>query len=210
MRKLKTQTSNAIAYSQHLLSFLFAQKEAALKVQRVYLFGSAVRGQLENKSDIDLFIECDSGDEQRVRQLAKAALIRFISSKEQIKWKLLKFSYPFSFQVGKLKEWELKSSIVSEGLLLFSRKPSETLGERRVVFVIQYPPLKREYIKIKRILFGRSEKEYKESGLVKELNGEQLTSTVFLIPKEAQTRMIEILSREKIEFAMREIVLVES
>jgi len=210
VRRLKTQTNNAISYGLHFLSFFFVQKEAAVKVQAVYLFGSAVRGQMEKKSDLDLFFECSPGDEQRVRQLAEAARLRFVSSKEYAKWKLLKFTYPFSFQIGKLKEWGLKSSIASEGMLLFSRKLQESSGQRKVLFLISYPQSKRGYIRIKRLLFGRSEKEYRDSGLVKESGGEQLNSTSFLIPKEAQTRMIEILAGEKVDFSMREMILVES
>jgi len=210
VRRLKIQTSNTISYSLHFLSFFFAQKEAAVKVQAVYLFGSAVRGQLEKKSDIDLFMECASGDEQRVSQLVDAALVRFIFSKEYGKWKLLKFTYPFSVQTGQLKKWELHLSITSEGILLFSRKPQGSSGQRKVLFLIRYPQAKRDYIHLKRLLFGRTEKEYRDSGSVKEFGGEQLNSTSFLIPKEAQTKMIEVLSKEKVDFTMREMILVES
>ncbi len=209
MSTLKTQTANAIAYTLDLLSFLFLAREAGSRVKAIYLFGSAVRGELEPESDIDLFIESSLKDEEKVKRLADSAIFKFTSSRDYQKWKLFKFTYPFTVQVGRLAEWDLKLSIASEGILLYSKEHPVFPGERKVLFTIRYPPSKKGYISLRRRLFGRDEPEYREQGLLHDFRGTKLGSHVFLIPKEEQSRMMEILGKEKVIFSMKEIMVLE-
>ena len=58
VKRLNKQTAKAIAYAQDALTFLFLDNEEKGKIKGIYLFGSAVRGELEKESDIDLFIDC--------------------------------------------------------------------------------------------------------------------------------------------------------
>ena len=202
---MKTQTSNAIAYCFDLLGFVFQNPEAGKKIKAIYVFGSAVRGELHTKSDIDLFIECAAQDEIRAEQLANSGIVKFTVSKDYHKWKLLHFTYPFSIQVGKISEWDLKLSIASEGILLYSTGNIISDGTRSVLFTITYPAHKKGYIKVRRLLFGRDEEFYQGTGIVSSMRGKKISSTVFIIPKEEQTRMIDILAKAKVEFSMNEI-----
>lgn len=206
---MKTQTANALAYCQDLLSFVFQNKEAADKIDAAYLFGSAVRGELQKNSDIDLFFSCKPVHEERVKKLVDSGIIRFTSSLDYQKWKLLKFTYPFSFHTGDLKEWDLKLSIASEGILLYGKQVM-LQGERYVLFTISYPLKKNRYVSLRRLLFGRDEEVYAQKGVVQQLGGKKLSAHVFLLPKEEQSSMIEILSKEKVSFSMKEVVLLES
>lgn len=192
-----------------MLSFAFQNKEIAEKTKAIYLFGSAVRAELTKESDIDLFFDCDRQDEDHVKRLADSGTVKFEQSKDFEKWKLLKFKHPFSVQSGNLSEWELKTSIASEGILLYSKKKILEEGERRAIFMIKHPKEKKEYMKIKRLLFGRTEEEYKEKGLIQSVKGAKLSSNVFIVPKDEQTRIKETLIKEKIEFSMKEIVVFE-
>ncbi|MEK6857757.1 MAG: hypothetical protein AABX39_04180, partial [Nanoarchaeota archaeon] len=157
-----------------------------------------------------LFFDCDRQDEELVKKLTESGIVKFEQSKDFEKWKFLKFKYPFSVQSGNLKEWELKTSIASEGFLLYSKKRILEEGERKVVFVIKHPAKKKEYIRIKRILFGRTEEHYKGKGLIQSMNGLQLSSNVFIIPKDEQSKIKELLTKEKIDFSMRETIMLES
>ena len=210
MRKLKIQSSNALAYCFNLLSFLFQSAEVPSKIKAIYVFGSAVRGGLEKGSDIDLFVECAKSDDARVRSLIHSAIVKFTSSQDYEKWKLFKFTYPFSVQVGRLEEWDLKLSIASEGLLLYQIRQPFPSGERMILCSITYPKKKKEYIKLRRWLFGRDESYYRGTGIISEMRGKKISSTVFLIPQHEQTRMIGLLSKKKVDFTMEEIVVLES
>ncbi len=99
-------------------------------INSIYLFGSAVRKELMETSDIDIFIDCSPENEKNINGIAKAALSRFYKSKDYDKWRLLRFTHDISLQVGKLEEWKLKSSIMSEGIVLYSKKPLELKLER--------------------------------------------------------------------------------
>ncbi len=187
---------------------MFQHREAGTAIKAVYLFGSAVRGQLHKDSDIDLFVECEIRDGKRVEQLMNAAISRFIVSKDFYKWKLLNFTYPFSVQTGKLEEWDLKESIASESIALYSQKPAFVEGERSILFVITLPTEKKKYIRIRRLLFGRDETFYRGTGIIVEMRGEKLGSNVFRVPQTEQGKMMGILSKEKIDFSMKELIVM--
>lgn len=206
---MKTQTSNAISYCFDLLSFIFQNKDFSDRIKRIYFFGSAVRGELNEDSDIDIFFDCEKKHELKIKKCVDSGIIKFMQSQDYAKWKLLKFTYHFSAHLGDLNEWDLKLSISSEGYLLYSKKAVIDIGNREAIFKIKYPEIKREYIKIKRLLFGRNEEYYKDGGLIQSLNGSKLCSNVFMVPKEEQTRMIDFLAKQKIDFSMKEIIVVE-
>ena len=206
---MKTQTLDALSYCYDVCTFIFGNKDAE-RIQSIYLFGSAVRGELTKKSDIDVFIDCSKADENDVKRIVDSGIVKFQSSLDYKKWKLLKFTYPFSIKVGRIKEWDLKLSIASEGLLLFSRHTNLQEGNRMVLFSIEYPAEKKRYIQVRRILFGRDESQFQEGGAVRPARGQKISSHVFLIPKEEQSQMIELLSKEKVEFSMKEVNLLGS
>lgn len=212
MRTLKAQTVNAISYCFDLLSFIFQNQEAGKKIKSVHLFGSAVRGDLGKKSDIDIFVECEKEDEARVRSLVDSGLIKFTASQDYQKWKLFHFIYPFSTPIGQLVEWELKLSIASEGILLYNRKGisnASNMGERKVLFILNYSKKKKEYIKVRRLIFGRDESYYQGTGLLPKYKGQRISTNVFMVPKEYQGLIMDALSREKVIFSMKEIVVLD-
>ena len=62
---------------------------------------------------------------------------------------------------------------------------------------------------MRRLLFGRDEDFYEGTGLIQTMQGKKLSSTVFIIPKEEQAKMMEVLSKNKINFSMKEVILLE-
>lgn len=202
MKKLNKQTSRAIAYAQNALSFLTLDNS----INSIYLFGSSVRGELEEESDIDIFIDC-SENEKDIENRAKESLSRFYSSKDYDKWKILRFTYPLSVKVGKLDEWELKASISAEGIQLYSKQTTLISSAKQVLFVFSLPAKKTKYLKLVRELYGRKEKGYSGKGMVDELKGKKLSSNVIIIPTENCEIIKKLLNQEKIEYSFREMVL---
>lgn len=207
---MQTQTVNALSYCFNLLVFVFNNKEAGDKIKSIYLFGSAVRGELHKQSDIDLFIECELEHEERVKRLVDSGMVKFQASRDFQKWKNWHFTFPFAVHLGKLSEWDLKLSIASEGIIIYNKSINLNDAKRMVLFIIDYPKSKNGYIKVRRALFGRDEKQFKPGGIIQKLTGRKISAHVFIIPKEEQVKMINFLSREKIEFSMKEINLLES
>lgn len=206
---MNKQSQLAISYAQNALSFLFLDKILSGAIERVYLFGSAVRSELDEESDIDLFIECAKHHIDTVEKHSKAALNIFYDSQDYVKWQKLQFKYPLSIMVGVLKEWELHLSIVAEGILLYSRKAELVLGKREILFTLQLPKDKATYLRCARTLFGRTEKQFRDKGLIGQIQGKRLSSSVFIVPQDALYRCIEYLSKEKIQYSFREIQVFE-
>ena len=199
----------AIAYAQNALSFVFLDSGINDYITAVYLYGSAVRNELSEESDIDIFIDCKAGKEKILEGITKAAISRFYKSKDFDKWKLFKFNYNISFQTGDLITWQLKTSIIAEGILLYSKKSEIFPAERKVIFTYDLPKNKREYLHFIRNLFGRKEEEYKDLGLLGDVSGQKISSNVIIIPKENQQKITEFMQKEKINYSMKEICVFE-
>lgn len=199
----------SIAYVQNALSFIFLDSSIDDTIRGIYLYGSAVRGELTDDSDIDIFIDCRSADEDDIEGLAKAALSRFYKSKDYDKWKLFKFDYPISVQAGDLSAWKLKTSITAEGILIYSKKSEIIPAERKVLFTFDLPREKKQYVRFIRCLFGRKEKGYRDEGLLGKANGKKLSANVIIVPGENQQKITEFLQKEKINYSMKEICVFE-
>lgn len=194
-----------VAFAANALSFVFLDKQLFGKIKNVYLFGSAVRHELGPESDIDLFVDCEAKDEDFVRKGFEAGLQTFYSSRDYEKWRLLGLKNKFSVHAGNLEEWELKSSVLAEGLLLYGTpKVLKAKGERKVFFVISLPKQKAKYLRLKRQLEGRKEKYLKTKGLLEELKGTKLGPNVYAIPKEHQKQLMEFFEANKIKYRMIE------
>ena len=205
MKKLNRQTLQSIAYSQNASSFVFLDSEINDLINAIYLYGSAARGELEKESDIDLFIDCNTGHEKDVEGIAKAALSRFYQSKDYEKWKRYKFQHPISIQAGELKTWQLKISILGEGIQLYAKNPIKTTTQRQVLFVCTLPKEKKAYLRFARILFGRKETGYKDQGLLGQTKGRKLSSNVILIAQENQQPIADFLKKEKVDYYRIEV-----
>ncbi|MBS3157665.1 nucleotidyltransferase domain-containing protein, partial [Candidatus Woesearchaeota archaeon] len=177
------QTLKAIAYVQNALSFIFLQNDIRDKVNSIYLYGSAVRGELLKESDIDVFIDCDPSYENNVKAISNSSLSKFYVSDDYKKWEILRFTNNISIEAGEFMRWELKTSILAEGILLYSKKPEILPATRKVLFTFQLPKKKKIYFNLTRALYGRKEKGYKEHGFLKEANGHKIASNVIIVPK---------------------------
>jgi len=206
--KKLSELLKSIAYIQNYLSFLFLDRKS-IYVNQIYLYGSVVRGTLTKDSDIDIFINCNSKYEKIIEIIAKSSISKFYKSKDYEKWKYLNYDYPISVKTGNFKEWELKKSILSEGILLYSKELSISLPERKVLFIFNLPKDKRKYLSFVRELFGRKEQGYKDSGFLGKLQGIKLSSNILFIPKENQQKLMNFLQKKNIDYSMKETYIFD-
>lgn len=209
MRTLIKQTAQSIAYAQHALSFVFLDASLVSLIRTIYIYGSAVRGELDKQSDIDLFVDCDPTHQADVEKRVRAAFLRFSQSRDYEKWSQLGFSYPISIFAGDLAEWELKTSIMAEGIVLYSKQPHRFPSERFILFTLALPSNKKKYLLLTRSLFGRKEKMVHDGGLLGSVHGQKISSHVFLVPKEHQRTVLQFLAKEKADYSLKEICVFE-
>lgn len=215
---MNKQTSKAIAYAQNALSFVFLDPTITNKCNAVYFFGSAARGVMEEESDIDLFFDYESffsdttRDEKMIGEkesAIQAALSRFSKSNDFKKWKQLEFNPPFSVSVGKLKEWELRTSVLADGILLYSKETLTFVIKRQILITYTLPQKKTKYLYFVRTLFGRKEEGYKDTGIVGACNAKRIATTVILVPKEHAENIFTFLQKEKIEYSFIEVGIIQ-
>ena len=198
------QVHNALGYAYNALAFLF-DAELQKKISTIYLFGSAVRQELEEGSDIDLFIDCLPPDENFVQKRAEVNLGKFYKSKDYEKWKRLGTTNAISITAGELRTWALKKSVLSEGLLLYKNTAIEKGDfDRKVLVIFDVPKAKPKYLRFTREFFGR--KEYAQHGRIGELGGERVSANVIIIAQSSLPTVQKFLQKHKVNYRMMQFL----
>ena len=187
------------------MSFLF--RTPGIKssdIKSIFLFGSVARGDFDDDSDIDIFINTDKNNEKELDKFSKIAMKNFYESDEMKKFVLFGVENPISIKCGNVEKWGLFGSIKSDGVLLYSSSISPFFRKH---FLVELKPIsdvaKRN--RIIRKLAGRKEKNRKEKGMVEQIGGQVLDSRHYIMPAEKITSVTRVLSRENAIFEMREI-----
>lgn len=198
MKELKFK-QELIAYASAFVSFLLPKVEG---VKEIILFGSAARGEAGKESDIDLFFDVEKKeDEEKIEKIIKEELKKFYKSKIAETWILKGIKNPININVGKIEEWKLKRSIISEGISLYG-KYKEIPKNMKGFVLFNMTPIKNitKRNRIIRELFGRKEKNYSKKGIVGEINGKKLSASSFVIPKEHTDKILKLLGKEKVNY----------
>ena len=185
-----------IAYSEAFVSFVISKIE---DVNKIILFGSVARGEADKESDIDIFFDIDKGKENKIKETLNNELGKFYKSNIAEVWKLKGISNEIKNYVGKLEEWKLKRSIISEGIVLYGKYEENPKNLKSFVY-FNLLPIKNiaKRNSIIRKLFGRIEKKYTSRGLVEELGGTKLSASSFIIPLSHGSRIRNLLNKEKV------------
>lgn len=199
-----------IAYALDFVSFLINKLDVeASKINAVYLFGSASRGEADADSDIDIFVDTDDKNLESKLENIKSEF--YESSKFKNYWRLLRIENDFSFTVGALDEWEdLKRSIISSGIVLYSKYKEKFKGEIYAMFKIESKKKRSDNIRVWRMLYGYTQKvgkkAYTKKGLVKELGGAKLAQSLFVVPLEKADTVLKEIRSKKLKYKMIQII----
>ena len=188
-----------LSYVYNAFAFML-DAELLPKIRAIYLFGSAVREELEAESDIDIFVDCSSADEDFVQKRASANIANFYKSKDFEKWHRLKVTNPISITAGELHTWKLRQSILTEGLVLYRTAiaaGAEEL-EREVLLVYELPKSKILYLSFVRAMFGR--KGYETPGHLAELLGKKISPNAIIIPQQSLPKAQKFFQKYKIKY----------
>lgn len=187
-------------------SFLLDSKFAE-KINAIVLFGSVARGDFDEESDIDIFVDTGYDIEGEL----KSALKLFEDSEEWKKWKLRGISNDISIKSGNMENWSLKRDVAGSGLLLYGKYKQMPEGMKYYMMIrASTAAFERKHkVKIWRKLYGYSQKvgskKYVISGLIDTFGGKRLGRDIFIIPAEKRNEMVDFLTKNKIDYKVNEI-----
>ena len=193
-----------ISYALAFTSFLLRRVQ---NVNAVVLFGSVARGDYDNESDIDLFIETEES-EKKIEETLKL----FKKSKEHEKYLDLGIENQISLKVGKLKDWSsLRESILDNGITLYGKY--ENLPENLKHFISFAISMKKLHqktrLRVWRRLYGYKQKVgskiYKKNGIVEALGGRRLGDGMLAIPKNRENDMIGFLNKLNVNYTKQDV-----
>jgi len=176
-----------LSYAQEYISYLIQAIDPELldSVQLIILFGSAARGDATKKSDIDLFIDVASHEDEI--DTALATITEEFHEHSKFRWKPLGIDNIISFKVGKLREWEeLHPSIITDGIILYGKyKPEYVKGKHQVIFSWENTRLSEsKRVLLNRELYGYNRRGRLYHGLLKKYGGEKLSPGSIVVPLE--------------------------
>lgn len=194
-----------IAYVMNFASSIIKEK-IGKDIDRIILFGSVARGDFDKESDIDVFIEGEKDIEREIENL----LSIFMKSEIQKKWELKGLKNEISLKIGKLDEWELKRSIISDGILLYGKfEEFPDKMKQYVLFELKFDKFNRnKKVALWRRLYGYKQKVgnkvYLANGLVSKIGGKKISGGIIISGNKTK-EILDFLNKEKIKYNIRDI-----
>ena len=192
-----------IAYAEDFVSFLMESADIST-IKTIILFGSVARGEADEESDIDIFIDVVKEDKKQEEKI-HAIINEFYNSRKYIEyWKLKGVKNEFALKIGKLNEWkELKNSLISNGIVLYGKYAAVPEGKHLTYFVWEniHPETKR--ILFSKRLLGYAQNGKKYVGLLEKFAGTKLGKGIIVVPSEHSTLFTAFFRENKITVKIR-------
>lgn len=185
-----------IAYALDFASYLVSKIE---NIERVILHGSVARGDFDEDSDVDLFIDTNL----REKKIDKV-LESYYKTRKFKEWKLKGLDNEFSLIVGRLdaREWKnLKRAIINTGIVLYGKYKAESEKVNHyTLFSFENIKPDRKRIAVFRKLFGFKVGKKSYSGLIKEIDGVRVGKGTVLVPIEHAGKLKNYFHDKKVGF----------
>ncbi|MBI2672025.1 nucleotidyltransferase domain-containing protein [Candidatus Woesearchaeota archaeon] len=188
-----------ISYAEDFVSFLLEKlNKESRNINQIILFGSVSRGEADNESDVDIFIDViNESIEDKIKDIKEKF---YESIKVKKHWDLLGIKNEINCSIGKLKEWpSLRRSLIANGILLFGKYKEDIKTEPYILFVVFPGKNRNKNIPVWRAIYGYTQKvgkkKYIKAGLIKEYDGKKLARGVFVIPLEHTNKISSFLRK---------------
>ncbi len=173
------EKNELISYAMDFASYLvFKIKE----INRIILHGSIVRGDYDEKSDVDLFVDTSA---LKLEKKISRTLEDYYKTKKFKEWKLKGVVNKISIIAGSLDstEWkDLKRAIMNTGIILYGKYKSdmEKINQYTLFSFENIKPDKKRIAVFRRLFgFKAGKKEYK--GLVDKIDAVRIGKGCILV-----------------------------
>ena len=193
-----------IGYALDFVSFLL-ERINIIKIEKVILFGSVARGEADQKSDIDIFIESKFDIEKQIEKIKNQF---YSSTKFENYWKLKNITNDINPIVGEVKKWnELENSIISNGFLLYGKYESmpKNAVHKTLFSWDNIKPESKRVLLFKR-LFGYKSDKKTYNGLIDKYASEKISKGSILVPTKNSLVFMKLFKEMKITVRIRKII----
>ena len=199
--------SKLIAYALDFSSFLIQKIKDKNQIKHIILFGSVAREEADRNSDIDLFLDLVKENKATETETEKITAEFYKSVKFLRYWKLLGIKNELKLVVGELGKWkELKSSIISNGIVLYGRFNPEIKGKPKVLFTWENISPNSRRVLFNKQLFGYKQKGKFYLGLIQKYSGERLGKGSLLVDWDYSVLFHQLFKRHKITVRIKKIL----
>ena len=188
--------NNYFGYASQYVSFILNNIDN--NIQEIILFGSAARGEATRSSDIDIFFSVQQENKtfnKRILELTK----KFYATEFYRIWKNMGIDNEIKPIVGVVEDWNLKQSIIANGITLFG-KYRASITEGSPLVIIYWEPVKNQSkrVLLSKNLYGYSYKKKQYKGLLEK--DAKLGANCIAVTLEKAQPIINIFNKMKIHF----------
>lgn len=199
----ETSRNERIAYAMDFASYLIARAEG---IDRVILHGSIARGDFDEKSDVDLFIDTKSKNtEKRIQKLTND----YYKTEKYKHWSLKGIISEFSLIVGALDspEWkDLKRAMLITGIILYGKYTAASEKTHQYT-LFSFEKIKPESLRVVlyRKIFGFTQGKKYYPGLAEKLHVVRIGTGSLLVPAAHVRVFLEYFRSKKIQAKLYDV-----
>ena len=197
--------SKLLAYALDFTSFLIQKANFREEIKNVILFGSVAREEAGEGSDVDLFIDLVKDSPEIEAACSKIRDDFLDSSKYKNYWQLLGIQNNIALTVGELERWDLKSSIIANGITLLGKFTAESGGEHKVFLIWENIKPNATRVLLNKQLLGYNQHQKFYAGLLQKYHGERLGKGCILIPLEHFTVFSKLFRKHKVAVKIKKV-----
>lgn len=197
-----TEKNKLISYAMDCASYLIGKADG---IDRIILHGSIARGDFDEKSDVDLFIDADEKIEKKINSV----LEDYYKTKKYKEWELKGINNPISIIIGKLDsdEWkDLKRAIMNTGLVLYGKyKASAEKINHYTLFSFENIKPDKKRVSIYRKLFGFSINKKNYPGMLDKIGAVRISKGSALVPIEHANKLKEYFNEHRVTIKLYDL-----
>ncbi len=187
-----------ISYAMDFASYLVLKES---RINRIILHGSIARGDFNEESDIDLFVDMDKSD-KKLEDKFERIKEDYYKTKKFKEWELKGITNELSILVGKLdsNEWkDLKRSIIVTGIVIYGKYKAES-DKIHYYTLISFENIKpdKKRVLIFRKLFGFKIGKKNYPGLIEKIKGVKIGKGAILVPIEHSNEIKKYFKEKKL------------
>ena len=196
------EKNELIAYALDFVSYLISKEKG---IDKVILHGSVTRGDFDEESDVDLFVDTDEKSEKKINRI----LDNYLKTKKFKEWELKGISNTISLITGRLDgdEWKnLKRSMMNTGIVLYGKYKAEAEKiNQYVLFSFENIKPDKKRIAIFRKIFGFKSGKKEYPGLIERIKGIKVGKGSLLVPVEHANEIKEYFQNKKVLVRMYDL-----